>query len=62
VIILGIGTFPLRRVSFHNISGTGFEDDAAADFTNLTLVDTDLLVSSSGLLTLNLPFWHMLVQ
>jgi hypothetical protein len=47
-IILGIGTSPLRRVHFHDIAGTGFEDDATADSTNLTLVNTNSLVSSSG--------------
>jgi hypothetical protein len=47
-IILGIGTSPLRRVRFHDIAGTGFEDDAAAESTDLTLVDTESLVSSSG--------------
>jgi hypothetical protein len=47
-IILGIGTSPLRRVRFHDIAGTIFEDDAAANSTDLTLVDTDSLVSSSG--------------
>jgi hypothetical protein len=47
-IILGIGTSPLQRVCFHDIAGTAFEDNTAADSTNLTLVDADSLISSSG--------------